>query len=195
MLYFIIPIFIVCLILCEILLSQWRNREAIIKNLSQTDPLTNLHNRRFFNEQLNLIHTKLSSYIIILVDLDHFKNINDIFGHHFGDEALCEVAKILSAHTRHTDIVARYGGEEFIIALPNTSLKIAQEIAEHCRLAIQNQCLIYEQIDIQLTASFGISSSNQDLQMNKVIHQADLALYQAKQHGRNQVQIYQSTTT
>ncbi|MDR0237151.1 diguanylate cyclase [Acinetobacter sp.] len=192
MLYFIVPILIVCLILCEILLSQWRHRESFIKRLSEIDPLTNLYNRRFFNEKLSDIQNKQSYYAIILIDIDHFKDINDLYGHHFGDEALCQVANLLSSQIRHSDIVARYGGEEFIIALPETTLVSAQALAERCRLAIQNQVL--ESIDhhfVQLTASFGIATSDDDDNISKIIHLADKALYRAKQSGRNQVQPYQ----
>lgn len=191
MLYFIVPILIVGLVLCEILLSQWRHRESLIKKLSETDPLTNLYNRRFFNEKLDAIQKAQTHYVIILIDIDHFKEINDLYGHHFGDEALCQVAQLLVSHIRLSDIVARYGGEEFIIALPETSLSVAQAIAERCRLDIQNQVL--ESIDhhyVQLTASFGIATSVDDDNVSKVIHLADKALYQAKQSGRNQVRLY-----
>ena len=191
MLYFIIPILISCFILCEILLTQWRHRESLIKRLSQTDPLTNLYNRRFFNERLNFIQKNQSHYAIILMDIDHFKSINDQYGHHIGDEVLQRVAHLLSSQTRNTDIVARYGGEEFIIALPDTSLGVAQDIAERCRLIIQNEVLeTLEHKNIQLTASFGVAISIYETNTSKVIHLADQALYHAKQLGRNQVQHY-----
>ena len=191
MLYFIIPIMIACLILCEILLSQWRHRESLIQILSQTDPLTNLYNRRFFNEKLNFIQETQTQYAIILIDIDHFKMINDDFGHHIGDEALKRIAKLLSTLTRNTDIVARYGGEEFIIAMPETSSAIAYEIAEQCRLAIQDQKLeTFDHQQIHLTASFGIAISNDQTDMDKIIHNADQALYRAKEYGRNRTQRY-----
>lgn len=191
MLYFIIPILISCFILCEVLLSQWRNQESFIKNLSQTDPLTNLYNRRFFNETLDTIQKNQSRYAIILMDIDHFKMINDQYGHHFGDEVLQRVASLLCSQTRHTDIVARYGGEEFIIALPDTSLAVAHEIAERCRLIIQNEILeTVEHKNIRCTASFGVAISIYGIHINKVIHLADQALYHAKQLGRNRVQSF-----
>ena len=191
MFLFIMPIFITCFILCEVLLSQWRNQESFIKNLSQTDPLTNLYNRRFFNETLDTIQKNQSRYAIILMDIDHFKMINDQYGHHFGDEVLQRVASLLCSQTRHTDIVARYGGEEFIIALPDTSLAVAHEIAERCRLIIQNEILeTVEHKNIRCTASFGVAISIYGIHINKVIHLADQALYHAKQLGRNQVQSY-----
>lgn len=194
MAYFIIPILIACLVLCEVLLSQWRHRESLIQILSQTDPLTNLYNRRSFNEKLSLIQNTRTQYAIILIDIDHFKMINDDFGHHIGDEALKAVAQLLSTLVRSSDIVARYGGEEFIIAMPETSLTIAREVAERCRLAIQNQTLeTLTQKKINLTASFGVATSEDETQINKIIHHADQALYRAKAYGRNQVHFHGET--
>ncbi|WP_228255420.1 GGDEF domain-containing protein [Acinetobacter wuhouensis] len=194
MAYFIIPILIACLVLCEVLLSQWRHRESLIQILSQTDPLTNLYNRRSFNEKLSLIQNTHTQYAIILIDIDHFKMINDDFGHHIGDEALKAVAQLLSTLVRSSDIVARYGGEEFIIAMPETSLTIAREVAERCRLAIQNQTLeTLTQKKINLTASFGVATSEDETQINKIIHHADQALYRAKAYGRNQVHFHSET--
>ncbi len=191
MVYFILPILIACIILCEVLLSQWRRRESLIQILSQTDPLTNLYNRRSFNEKLTNIRNTQTQFAIILIDIDHFKAINDDFGHRMGDEALINVAKLLTTHMRTTDIVARYGGEEFIIAMPETSLAIACSVAERCRLAIQNQTLdTLTQNKVHLTASFGIAISESETQIDKIIHYADQALYRAKANGRNQVQFH-----
>lgn len=191
MLFFTIPLLLTCLILFEILLSQWRYRESLIESLSQTDPLTNLYNRRFFNETIDHIEQLESQYAIILVDIDHFKKINDQYGHHLGDEALKKVATLLSSQIRQSDIIARYGGEEFIIAMPNTALIIAQDVAERCRLIIQNTHLkTLEYPHIELTASFGVAVSVYGHNINKVIQLADQALYRAKQLGRNQVQLY-----
>ncbi len=193
MTYFIVPILLACLILCEVLLSQWRHRESLIQVLSQTDPLTNLYNRRFFNEKIISIQKTQTQYAIILIDVDHFKMINDQYGHHIGDEALKLIASLLSIHVRSSDIIARYGGEEFIIAMPETSFKVANTVAERCRLAIQN--LVLETLDhqqVHLTASFGIALSDNETQMSRIIHNADQALYQAKADGRNQVNFYKN---
>ena len=139
MLYFITPILITCLVLFEILLSQWRHREQQIQNLSQIDPLTSTLNRRSIDQSLeNLGHDKHASYAIVLLDLDLFKNINDQFGHHMGDAVLIAVGQKLSEHLRENDIVGRYGGEEFILILKRSSQHRAQRIAERCRAAIES---------------------------------------------------------
>lgn len=192
MLFFIVPILFTCMILFEILLSQWRHRERLIKQLSQIDPLTNLFNRRSINqclEQLNDAHDE--RYALVLLDLDHFKHINDQYGHHKGDEALVQVSAILSQQLRGTDVVGRFGGEEFILILHHSNTEQAQQAAERCRLAIQHiQLMSDENQPIQITASFGIAVSKPDMRPQLLLSQADKALYEAKAGGRNIVKIY-----
>ena len=193
MAYFVIPIAFASLILCEILLFQWRHRESLIKTLSQTDPLTTLFNRRHFNEQLKRVQAVAHNYAIILLDLDHFKTINDQYGHSVGDNALKQVAQCLKSHLPEQDLVARFGGEEFIFSLQNITLEQTHAIAEHCRLAISYLRIpVSADKFISLTASFGLAMSNPTQCIDSVIHSADKALYIAKQKGRNQVHIYQS---
>lgn len=193
MAYFVIPIAFASLILCEILLFQWRHRESLIKTLSQTDPLTTLFNRRHFNEQLKRVQAVAQNYAIILLDLDHFKTINDQYGHSVGDNALKQVAQCLKSHLPEQDLVARFGGEEFIFSLQNITLEQTHAIAEHCRLAISYLRIpVSADKFISLTASFGLAMSNPTQCIDFVIHSADKALYIAKQKGRNQVHIYQS---
>ena len=196
MLYFILPILTVSFVLCEILLTQWREREAFIKKLSQIDPLTNLYNRRSFSEQLRHIHTTQQQYAIIILDLDHFKSINDRYGHSVGDEALRCVAKALKNNVREQDIVARFGGEEFIILLQETSQHKCIDIAERCRQAIRRLDIQIEQdISIQFTASFGIATSKVEYEIEQVVRHADQALYKAKQQGRDQIQCFSTMQT
>ena len=111
------PILITCLILFEILLSQWRHRERLIQHLSQIDPLTNTFNRRRISQSLEYFHQQdpHNPYAVVLLDLDHFKNINDQFGHHTGDTVLIAVSQKLGLHLRESDVVGRFGGEEFIL--------------------------------------------------------------------------------
>lgn len=193
MMYFIVPILITCLILFEILLSQWRHREKLIQHLSQVDPLTNALNRRSINYVLEKLERKPStSYALVLIDLDHFKRINDQYGHDKGDETLIQVSQVLSQIIRDSDVVGRFGGEEFILILNHSSLEQAQIIAERCRHAIQqlHLCSDSGQI-IPVTASFGIALSSHSLNSQQLLSQADKALYAAKASGRNQVKCYQ----
>ena len=192
MLYFIAPILVTCLILFEILLSQWRHRERLIQHLSQTDPLTNALNRRSINQSLDeLHHDKICPYAIVLLDLDHFKNINDQFGHHTGDTVLIAVSQKLGLHLRESDVVGRFGGEEFILILKQSSALKARQIAERCRAAIED--LVIQNEDgraIRITASFGIALATDKLKPQQLLDQADKALYAAKASERNQIKCY-----
>ncbi|CAB1207280.1 Diguanylate cyclase DosC [Acinetobacter bouvetii] len=193
MMYFILPIMITCLILFEILLSQWRHREKLIQQLSRIDPLTNALNRRSINDCLEKLERKpTKSYALVLIDLDHFKRVNDQFGHDKGDETLIKVSEVLSQIIRDSDVVGRFGGEEFILILNQSSLEQAQIIAERCRQAIEQINLNSDSGEvISITASFGIALSNHMLKPQQLISQADKALYEAKACGRNQVKCYQ----
>lgn len=192
MLYFILPILAVCMVLFEILLSQWRHREQLIKQLSQIDPLTNLFNRRSINQCLDQLNAAATpNYALVLLDLDHFKKINDQYGHHKGDETLVEVSAVLNQQLRESDVVGRFGGEEFILVLQNTSLEKAEQVAERCRSAIQQLQVISDEGEpIPVTASFGIAICRADLRPQQLLSQADQALYQAKASGRNLVKAY-----
>lgn len=192
MLFFIVPILCTCLTLFEILLSQWRRRERMIERLSQIDPLTSLLNRRSINQCLErLNHSKNESYALVLLDLDHFKRINDQYGHHKGDEALVKVSAMLSQLLRSSDVVGRFGGEEFILILHQSNLEQAQQAAERCRAAIQQIELLSDAGQpIQMTASFGIAVSKQEHRPQQLLSQADKALYDAKASGRNAVKTY-----
>jgi diguanylate cyclase (GGDEF)-like protein len=190
--FFITPILATCLLLFEILLSQWRHRERLIQRLSQLDPLTNVFNRRSINSSLeNLDSSTPETYAIVLIDLDHFKQINDNFGHHKGDETLISVGEILKIHLRDTDIVGRFGGEEFILVLKNSSLEQTKTIAERCRHAISELKILSDEGEaLKVSASFGIALSNAKTTPQQLITQADRALYQAKALGRNRVECF-----
>lgn len=193
MLYFVIPILITCLILFEILLSQWRHREQLIQHLSQIDPLTNTFNRRRINQSLEYLHQQHqhSPYAVILLDLDHFKSINDRFGHHMGDKVLVAVSQELNHHLREHDLVGRFGGEEFILILKHSSHIKAHQIAERCRAAIEALIISNDEgQSIRVTASFGIAQSHHELRPQQLLSQADKALYAAKASGRNQIKSY-----
>ncbi len=176
-----------------ILQLQQKNLEEANKRLealASTDGLTGLKNHKAFQTALaelhkdaTLINVPLS---IILLDVDHFKNYNDTFGHPAGDEVLRTVATILKQHGRRGDIAARYGGEEFVIVLPNTSSAEAIKAAERVRQAIADHP--WQQGGI--TASLGVAELKPGIDRHALISQADTALYSAKRTGRNKVVIW-----
>lgn len=186
--FFYIPIFIVTLLLYEILITQWRNREQQIRNISHIDPLTGIYNRRKIGKFLRAMHAESTDFAVILLDLDHFKTVNDQYGHDMGDRVLQKVAMILSKNVHENDLVGRFGGEEFIIVLKEKSLEEAINFAEICRSQIENQTF-YDgnRSKIYCTASFGVSISDQKKSIEFILKQSDRALYLAKQNGRNQV--------
>ncbi|EPG42560.1 MULTISPECIES: GGDEF domain-containing protein [Acinetobacter] len=192
MMFFLLPIMLACLFLFEILLTQWRTREMTIQILSRLDPLTNVFNRRSIDSYLEKLHQQPDPlYSIILLDLDHFKSINDHFGHSMGDQVLVQVAKCLTHNLRDQDVIGRFGGEEFILILPNTTTAQAHNVAERCRLAITQLHFITEQKqEFVISASFGISSSLSADAPHLIISQADQALYAVKAAGRNQVRVF-----
>ncbi len=155
------------------------------KALSLRDPLTGLANRRLMDVVLNESFAKAKrfnkSLSIILLDVDHFKIYNDTYGHPAGDKILVAIANILQEEVREIDLVVRYGGEEFLVLLPNTESSPASEIAERIRQVISSKTAV--------TVSLGISSCTGNMKQEELIKMADTALYQAKERGRNRVEV------
>lgn len=197
MLYLYIPIFFAAIVLFEILLLQWRHREKTFDMMSRIDPLTGIFNRRMIGEHLQALQHDRQKYAIILLDLDYFKNINDVYGHAVGDLVLQRVAKILSENVREDDVVGRFGGEEFILILKEKQQQYAMEIAERCRQKIADERIYLEKSHetLSVSASFGMSLSDVDLSEEIIVRQADEALYHAKASGRNQVKCYHQSNT
>lgn len=190
-LYLYLPIFFATFVLFEILLTQWRNREKQISLISQMDPLTGVYNRRKIATTLNSMQEGDHDYALLLMDLDHFKSVNDNYGHDIGDEVLHRVARILIQNARVSDLVGRFGGEEFIMVLPGQKLEQALDIAERCRKAVEQELfMIDKNTSIRVTASFGVATSEYLPNQETVLRQADQALYFAKNRGRNQVRHY-----
>jgi diguanylate cyclase (GGDEF)-like protein len=172
-------------------LSLIRDREQQ-KELAVRDGLTNLYNRRAFNELLIQALAREERQggrlALILLDLDHFKKLNDTYGHPAGDAALRGTARVLVQHLRKGDQAARYGGEEFVVILPGTDEAGALHLAERAREAIQQQRLVFEGARLSLTASFGAAVWPTDgREAEALLSSADRALYAAKQAGRNRV--------
>lgn len=168
-----------------------REQNAILERLATRDPLTNCYNRRSFFEQFDIQWNSAQRYgnalSAVMVDVDHFKSVNDNHGHSVGDTVLQRVAETLQRLARESDIVARYGGEEFTLLLPNTELSEACVMAERIRKAIEEMKLP----QLSVTASLGVSSLSQaPVSPQDLLDQADKSLYFAKRNGRNQVARY-----
>lgn len=163
------------------------------KKESITDFLTGLYNRRYFHNRLKEIivmaQRHLTPVTLIMMDLDHFKHINDTFGHDVGDTVLKHTSKIIKQSLRGSDIAARYGGEEFCIMLPNTSLQGAGLLAERIRENIKDHKFKCEQTTFNVTVSLGVTLIDINGNPDEVLAKADEALYCSKNNGRDQVTI------
>lgn len=174
-----------------------KERTKEIELLSKTDSLTGLWNRRYLEEMLELEFRRAKRYkhpvSILIVDLDHFKKINDTYGHLAGDEVLKESAKRILSTIRETDFVGRYGGEEIVVILPETKLDKAIKIAEKIKKAISKEPIKFNSKEIKVTASIGISQiCPKHKDYFEAFSEADEALYRAKKNGRNRIEIYSS---
>lgn len=160
--------------------------------MAVTDELTGLFNRRYFMNRLNQEFERVKRYesifTFIMIDIDYFKRINDTHGHLAGDCVLRNAADIMKKSLRLSDTVGRIGGEEFAILLPETEIEYGVEIAERLRKKIDESELDFECKSLKLTISAGISDSDSgDLTVDAVLNRADMALYSAKEDGRNRV--------
>ncbi len=171
-------------------------RFSSIKTMAIYDTLTGLYNRRYLEERLMAETQKAfyggASLSLVMVDIDHFKKVNDTFGHTTGDLVLKEIASLLKNSTRKKDTVARYGGEEFVLILPEAGLEVTVAIAERIRRQIEQTPFEVGQTQLNLTVSLGISSfpSHHAHSKEDLIQMADQALYDAKRGGRNRVCVY-----
>lgn len=161
-------------------------------DISIRDPLTGLHNRRYFDERLldecERAHRYGEKLSLIICDIDKFKAVNDTHGHQVGDSVLCWVSDILHNFVRKTDIVSRYGGEEFAILLVNTGIDQALEIAGKLKIVFNEQWFRLPDADVRVTLSFGVASLGGSPDWHEaLVSRADKALYRAKDSGRNQV--------
>ena len=167
------------------------NQELERKNV--LDELTGLHNRRFYDQKILAEYRRsrrnLTAMSLVLIDVDHFKSVNDNYGHLAGDHCLIWLSThIKQSLKRSADKAFRYGGEEFCLILPNTDAEGALLLAEQLRLAISEQAFVFQDTEIPLTISCGISTYQQqvDIGPEQIFAGADKALYQAKHDGRNQ---------
>lgn len=170
-----------------------KHSNEMLLDLSNTDHLTGLFNRRYMVESLEREvqrNTRKGGHLsLILLDIDHFKDVNDIYGHLQGDVVLQKVAQLLKKELRSYDCAARYGGEEFVAILPDSTLEDSVVVAERIRLSIMETKFDDKLIGLTLTASLGVASFPLEgvTTVDGLIKMADDALYQAKHNGRNRV--------
>ncbi len=194
-------------------IAQLKEENARLREANTTDELTRMHNRRYVNEHEFVASLKkreggeqrrevLPTASILFFDIDHFKDINDTYGHAFGDHVLRAIGNLLSSHFRDMDITARWGGEEFIAILPGADRAQAAERAEQLRMIIENtikdMCLSDPQyknnptyVELEaITVSIGVADSTEAKDFDNMQDKADQALYWAKEGGRNKVMVY-----
>ncbi len=176
--------------------AELQEQAKILEEMAITDPLTQAYNRRqFFKlakiemERAQKHELKLS---VIVIDADHYKRVNDTFGHQIGDLVLIKLVEICHSAIRKTDVFARYGGEEFVILMPETDSETARLIAERIRERVENTRLPVDGQFVQITISLGLSTfaNTQMLSFDSLLTQADRALYKSKRTGRNRVTVW-----
>ena len=172
--------------------KELRDSNSKLLSLARTDPLTNLPNRRSILEKIEYEKIKYDRskeiFSIAMIDLDNFKNINDIYGHECGDFVLKQISSLMIEIVRKQDVVGRYGGEEFILLFPQTNAEGALHITNIIRKQVSKLKIIYKDKELSLTATIGISDyQNEKTLINELIEKADIAMYEGKSQGKNKV--------
>jgi len=176
-------------------ITERKQREKLLQNQASRDPLTAIYNRRYFEnmaeQKIKESLIKKQGFAVLMIDADHFKDINDRYGHKIGDKVLMELAHTIERSLRPDDIVARYGGEEFVVFLSGVDSKSALVVAERLRKTIE-QSVVYSDLGepVVWTVSVGVAPSGISDSVSLMIKMADDAMYVAKQKGRNQVCLY-----
>ena len=178
--------------------KRMRHYNAQLQELASHDPLTGIMNARAYyrvcDQAIHASQRQQSGFSVLFVDLDHFKSINDRYGHAVGDEVLREVAQTLQRHIRRSDALGRIGGEEFSVFLPDTSIQGAQELAEKLRVAVESLRITTAGQTLQITASIGVAGGqfvkDTPPSMKHIQQQADQAMYEAERAGRNRVSAF-----
>jgi diguanylate cyclase (GGDEF)-like protein len=161
-----------------------------LHELSSTDDLTKVANRRYIMEvmefEVGRAHRYTTPMCAALLDIDHFKSINDTYGHHIGDEVLKRVAKLYQDNMRKMDMIGRYGGEEFVLVLPHTHISAAKQVLERLREMTEAQ-VFDSMLDRQVTVSIGLAELSDSEMVDDILKRADEVLYEAKRGGRNRI--------
>ncbi len=171
-------------------------RERALQNQADRDPLTSIYNRRYFEEnvakRIDTAHLKKKDFAVLMVDADHFKDVNDKYGHKTGDKVLMELAHVLERSLRPDDVVARYGGEEFVAFLNDVNEEVAVAVANRLKNAVANAVVYSESGEpVSWTVSIGVAPSGISDEVSLMIKMADDAMYMAKENGRNRVELYE----
>ena len=160
---------------------------------SKTDDLTKIYNRRYFFEilleKIESSRIAKSFFYLIIFDIDHFKGINDTYGHSFGAFTIAQTGKLIKTATEHRGLASRFGGDEFMVFIPNVNIETARQIAETIRLEVEAHPFVMEGITLGPTISVGVSDLKKDDTMASLFKRADEALYQSKRTGRNKVSV------
>jgi len=174
--------------------SALKDANSQLEHLSRTDRLTGLNNRGYWQECLEKTFSHYGRYknnlSLVIFDIDHFKNVNDTYGHQAGDEVIRKCARALLSCARDVDICGRYGGEEFVVILSEANLQDAHVFAERLRRLIEKVTVVYEQHEIQFTISLGICQLSDNIESaQKWLEKSDQALYKSKENGRNKTSV------
>jgi diguanylate cyclase (GGDEF)-like protein len=184
---------IVMVVVTVVALIRLATSERKLTLRALTDPLTGVFNRRTFmdlsNKETARAQRRGSLTSVFMIDIDHFKRINDTYGHPVGDLVIKALAETATKGLRPTDILARYGGEEFVITLPETDGDVAKRVAERLRAALEALTVPADSAEVRFTVSIGVATFATGVSITAAMERADHALYRAKQHGRNRVEI------
>jgi diguanylate cyclase (GGDEF)-like protein len=164
-----------------------------LRRLSVTDPLTGAYNREFLAQYLPKATKDCSDrgrpLSVAMIDVDHFKAVNDRFGHDIGDRVLAEVARRLRNATREEDLVVRYGGEEFLVLFPCSEVETAKQVAERMRERLAGQPFVIDDASLQVKVSIGVAQMRTSESSDLLLRRADHAMYRAKENGRDRVEV------
>ncbi len=171
--------------------QMMRDLNIALKEASTHDALTGLANRRLLVERLKEETERCRRYArtfsIVMVDVDHFKDVNDHYGHELGDRALSEIARTMDAELREQDLCGRWGGEEFLVLLPETALSEAQAVVERIRLSVRELVVRADTEQLHITVSIGVAQHHSGENYSNTVNRADKALFEAKRSGRDRV--------
>jgi two-component system cell cycle response regulator len=173
-------------------LTDHKRKQSRLEDMATTDGLTGLLNRQAFMQRAEKEYSRTRKYSrplsVVMIDVDHFKSINDRYGHAVGDEVLRAMSKICQQSLRGSDVLGRIGGEEFVLLLPDTPQANAIYVAERMREQLGHSSIEIDSLKLNITASFGVATMrDDDAEFTTLLERADVAMYDAKHGGRNQV--------